>query len=196
MDCLGIYTGDEITQGGYTLMAVPAIAVRVTRSKKRQQLLSRFKDAQQEVKVSLQRFKKPAVDECKKYVTGWSGDPKFVAGVFITPNGDMISLIVEPVGDWAKKWEWTSRGTKPHLITASKAPTLYFRSEYTPKTSPGNPPTYGGSGAVGGGWVRKVQVQHPGTTPRLFEEAIGKTLIKDFRREVENAVRRGLRKAG
>lgn len=177
-------------------MTVPAIAVRVTRSKKRQQLLSRFKDMQDEVKQSLQRFKKPAVAEFEKVTDNWKHKPKFVAGVFITPRGDEISLVVEPVGGNAKYWEWTSRGTKPHLITASKAPTLYFRSEYTPKTKPGNPPTYGGSGTAGGGFVRKIQVQHPGTEPRLFEEAIGKTLIKDFRREVENAVRRGLRKAG
>lgn len=177
-------------------MAVPAVTIRIVRSKKRQQLLSRFRDMQDEVKSSLERFRKPAVAEFEKVTDNWKRKPKFVAGVFITPSGDEISLFVEPAGENAKYWEWTSRGTRPHIITARNAPALYFRRNYTPKTQPGNPPTYGGSGRSSGAFVRTLQVQHPGTTPRLFEEAIGGRIANDFRREVENAIRRGLRKAG
>lgn len=182
-------------------MAVPALTIRITRSKKRQQLLSRFKDMQREVKQSSQSFKRTAVKEFERVVENpggkpWQHKPKFVGGVFITPNGDKISLVVEPIGPDAKYWEWTSRGTKPHIITARNAPTLYFRGSYDAKTKAGNPPTYGGSGKSSGAYVRKLEVQHPGTTPRLFEEAIGKTLQREWKRTVENAIRRGVRKAG
>ena len=180
-------------------MASPAIAIKIIRSPQRQTLLARFRDAYDEVKRSVEGpVKKQSVEIAEDIVSNWENPPKFVASLYI--DEDKISLYVEPTGPNAKKWEWTSRGTPAHLIAAGTRVKggvknkLLFKANYTPKTAPG--PTWGGPGKASGPWVSKRVVKHPGTKPRKFEEYIGKQIKADFKREVENAFRRGVRKAG
>jgi hypothetical protein len=151
------------------------------------------------VRIAIDKqVRKQAVALANEIVDNWENKPKFVASLFV--ERDSIALYVEPIGPNAKLWDWTSRGTKPHIIAAGtrlkggRKSKLLFKRNHTPKTTPG--PTWGGSGKSSGPWVSKRVVKHPGTKPRKFEEWIGKQIKADFRREVENAFRRGMRKAG
>lgn len=175
-------------------MAVPAIVIRVVRSPKRQRMLARMGDAYEEILKTLRNdIGKKAQAIAEDVVSNWKNKPKFVTSPFVEP--DSISIFVEPIGPNAKYWEWTSRGTRPHIIQAKNKPFLIFRKEYEPKTTVGPPPTWGNSGKSSGDYVRKVTVQHPGTEPRHFEEYIGNELKNDFRRKIENAFRRGVRRS-
>jgi hypothetical protein len=109
----------------------------------------------------------------------------------LRPEG--FVLYVYPTGENKKYWIWTSRGTKPHPITPVNAAVLAFSQTYTPKTAPRGP-SYGGSGESSGPMVFAMYVDHPGTAPRHFEEAWARWAKKPFRREMENAMRRGARK--
>lgn len=182
-------------------MASPAIAIRMIRSPMRQHLISRYHDAYEEVRIALdQQVRKRAVALANEVVDNWENKPKFVASLFVEKN--KISLYLEPIGPNAKLWEWTSRGTKAHKIypgklmgTGKKRSRLMFRKNYTPKTT-ATGPTYGGPGTKSGPWVSAKMVKHPGTKARKFEEWIGKQIKSDFKREIEQAFRRGMRKAG
>jgi len=180
-------------------MASPAIAIRMIRSPMRKTLISRYYDAYEEVRIAIDgQVKKRAIELANEIIDNWDNKPKFVASLFVTR--DKISLYVEPTGPNAKSWDWTSRGTKPRLITAGtrlmggRKNKLLFKRNHTPKTTPG--PTWGGSGKSSGPWVSKRTVKHPGTKARKFEEWIGKQIKADFRKEIEGAFRRGMRKAG
>lgn len=143
-------------------------------------------------------IKDRAIGMANEIVDNWDNKPQFVASLYV--DADKISLYIEPTGPNAKLWDWTSRGTKPHLIAAGTRVRggiknrLLFRANYTPKTAPG--PTWGGAGKSTGPLISKRVVHHPGTRPRKFEEYIGRQIKADFRREIENAFRRGMRKAG
>jgi hypothetical protein len=176
---------------------MPAIAIRVTRSPKRQRLVSMHKSAVDEIRSTIdKKVKKRAIEYCEKVVSNWEHKPKFIGSTYI--DSDKISLYVEPVGENAKYWIWTSRGTKPHQISAGtvikkkRSSLLAFRKNYNPKTRPG--PTYGGPGKGSGPIVFARVVNHPGTRPRKFEEWIGKNIKGEFRSDIEAAFRRGSNK--
>ena len=88
-------------------------------------------------------------------------------------------------------------GTKPHKITARRAPTLVFMwggpGSYKPKTKPKG--KIGGPGIVVGGTLhRPVSVNHPGTEARDFESTIADDEKPWFSRTMENAWKRAIRK--
>ena len=138
-----------------------------------------------------QRVKPKLIKDFEKVVANWDNKPQFKAKKSI---GKDIVVYVFPTGPNAKYWIWTSRGTKPHKIKAKPGGVLVFPTGYTPKTSPSGP-SYGGPGKSSGETVFATEVKHPGTEPRKFEEDIGKKANKWFKKEIENAMRRGARKA-
>ena len=128
----------------------------------------------------------------ERVVANWEHKPQFKARKRITRGG--ISVYVYPAGENKKYWIWTSRGTRPHPIEPKKASVLAFPSVYTPKTKPRGP-SYGGPGTSSGPMIYARHVDHPGTKPRHFEEAWARWTKTWFRREMENAIRRGVRRA-
>lgn len=174
-------------------MASPMLAIRINRSPARQRMLARLGAGYREVRDALRTEVAPlAIRIMEEVVENWDNKPQFAGASIVDPNE--IKLFVEPFGPNAKYWEWTSRGTRPHIIRARRVPFLIFRDTYEPKTTPGPPPTWGGPGTSSGDYVRKKEVQHPGTTPRHFEEYVANRVVNDFRRIVENAIKRGIRK--
>lgn len=127
----------------------------------------------------------------ERTVANWKHKPGFAARKYVTRQA--IRVCVYPTGENKKYWIWTSRGTKPHPIEPKKKPILAFPSIYIPKTSIG--PTYGGPGTSKGPTIFAMHVDHPGTWPRHFEEAWAIWARDWFRREMENAMRRGARRA-
>jgi len=128
----------------------------------------------------------------ERIVANWEHKPGFQCRTSLRPEG--FVLYVFPTGPNKKYWIWTSRGTPPHSIDPVNAAVLAFSASYTPKTQ-ARGPSYGGSGKSSGPMVFASHVDHPGTTPRHFEEAWARWAKKPFRREMENAMRRGARKA-
>jgi hypothetical protein len=146
-----------------------------------------------ETERTLDAVAKPRLLEYpKKIVANWEHKPEFRAMKRITRNS--IRVYVYPMGPNKKYWVWTSRGTRPHPIEPKRAPILAFPSIYIPKTQPRGP-SYGGPGTSSGPTVFAMHVDHPGTKPRHFEEAWGRWAKTWFRREMENAMRRGARRA-
>ena len=131
------------------------------------------------------------VKEFAKIVKNWKGKPRFIAKS--NKNRGSFVLSVRVAGKEAQKWRWVSRGTKgPYQIRAKNAPTLAFRTNYVPKTKPGG--FWGGPGKATGNWRTPIEVTHPGIKPRHFEEEISKTFQPEFRRRIENLIRREVRK--
>ena len=146
-----------------------------------------------EVERTLDSVVKPRLMEYpKKIVADWEHKPKFKARKYVTK--DAIRVHVYPAGPNRKIWQWVSRGTRPHEIKPKNAPMLAFPSNYTPRTTPRGP-SYGGPGKSSGSTIFAMHVDHPGTKARKFEEAWGRWAKKWYRREMENAMRRGARKA-
>jgi len=147
-----------------------------------------------EVEATLESEVKPRLLKYpRKVVANWDHKPVFKSRKTVTR--DYVAIDVFPAGPNKKFWVWTSRGTKKHIIRPKKADgVLAFPSAYASKTSPRGP-SYGGSGKSSGPTIFSRGVMHPGTKPRHFEEAWKRYTLKWFRKTVENAMRRGARRA-
>ena len=77
-----------------------------------------------------------------------------------------------------KIYTYVDKGTPAHTIRAKRARYLSFQPGGRPKTKPGIIASY--LGADGKGWVRKEEVQHPGTAPRNFSRIIQARIQKRF----------------
>lgn len=133
----------------------------------------------------------------ERVVENWENKPHFAAELKVTREAATVHI--EPKGPNRELWLWVSRGTKPHKIrpkgkARGGSDVLAFPSLYTPKTSPRGP-SYGGSGKASGDTVFAAAVDHPGTRARHFEEAWARWSRKPVKRILENAMRRGARKA-
>lgn len=141
---------------------------------------------------------KPAlVKEFEEVVSDWDHKPDFAARKYV--NKGAIEVAVYPAGKNKAIWRYVSEGTKPHVIRPKNAKALSFvwggPGSYNPKTTPGPPPTWGGPGTVTGGeTVVRREVHHPGTKARNFEKYIADQYRPKFRKEIENAMKRGARR--
>ena len=150
-----------------------------------------------EVKRTMDARVKPALlREFKKVVTDWDHKPGFAARKYV--NKGAIEVAVYPTGTNKKIWRYVSEGTPPHVIRPKHAKTLRFQwggpGSYKPKTT--TAPSWGGPGTVSGGkTVYRQEVHHPGTEARNFERYIADQYLPKFRKEIENAMRRGARRA-
>ena len=133
----------------------------------------------------------------ERIVNSWDEQPAFRAKKSVTD--DYISIYVFPVGPNKWLWELVSiTGAEPHGIDAKDAPLLAFLwggpGSYKSKTTTSG--GYKGTGEVEGGeLMRKAHVDHPGFPPRNFEKHITRWGKPKASRLVENAFRRGVRKA-
>jgi hypothetical protein len=132
--------------------------------------------------------------EFEKTTRTWKGEkPKFE--VLIGLTGKDATVVVGPSGSDKAilKWIWIEEGTKPHKIPkspktdASAKPFLIFREGFSPKTLPGKLGSFP-SGSFGP-WVRKRQVNHPGTEPRNFSKIVVKRRRKRFANNMIKAAR-------
>lgn len=134
-------------------------------------------------------------------VSGWSGDskPRFVivktqGDKFVTwlieaapGSGRIFSYVDKGTGQWGKnkkKYPIPKEGPRDHP--------LRFRGGYVPRTRPG--PSYGGPGKATGGWFSPYQVMHPGIRPRDFTKKAIENITPAFRRDMNNALRRAMRR--
>jgi hypothetical protein len=124
----------------------------------------------------------------------WEHEVGFQARKRVT--AEFIRLYVYPTGPNKKIWIFVSGGTRgPYPIPKQPRPRGYplrFRTGYKPKTGRGY--RYRGPGKATGPWRSAHQVMHPGIKAREFEKHIIRFYKPKFRRHIENAMRRGMRR--
>ena len=153
-----------------------------------------FKTILAEVGAEMDATVKPVlVEEHQKIVADWAHEVIFKARKILTRA--FIAVDVWAAGDPenVKIWHYVNDGTEPHPIDAKNAPRLKFRLGYVPKTGVGG--GYGGAGFATGEWRSPVHVDHPGTDAREFERHIADKMRTWFRRRIEAAFKRGVRRA-
>jgi hypothetical protein len=166
---------------------------RAIRAKGRRELIRTAWRAEID-KVLDQVVKPQLVRDHLEVVKEWESDVSFAAKKVVKP--DSISVYVFPTGADKLVWIYVDRGTKPHTITARNAPRLAFMAGvYVPKTLPGAVVVGGGGYVKDPTLARPKSVEHPGSEPRGFSQAIAEDNRPFFRREVENAFRRAARRA-
>lgn len=87
---------------------------------------------------------------------------------------------------------YVSGGTRPHTIRAKNAPVLAFQGGYKAKTTPQK--IKSGAGGPFGPTVFAVEVDHPGTEARNFEEVIGNKWDKQWPKQLDRAIAAGMRR--
>lgn len=176
-------------------MHLPKVAYRVTRSRR---MFFQYAPFRREVEQTIDRKTKPElIAEHDKVVADWVTEIEFKARKFVTKKS--ITVNVFPAGENKMIWVYVTQGTRPHRI-APKRPGYPLRfkwggpGSYKPRTTPA--PSYGGPGKVAGGkTVRFAAVNHPGNKPRPFPAKIARDYKKTFSRDMNNAMRRGIRRA-
>lgn len=167
--------------------------VRITRSTVRQALLSR----QTAMRAEAEHELRDIAAELKRWhelvVRDWDHRPRFEIEYDIGQY--RIVFRVKATGRHAAIWQYVNEGTEPHQIYPRlRGGKLTFRTAYTAKTAPVAKVNPGG-GRASGEWRSSEVVNHPGSEARLFTQEFEKRLRPEFRRRMENAIRRGARRS-
>ena len=128
----------------------------------------------------------------RQVTRNWSKRIRFTVRQVVEPG--FIGVEIVPAGRDKRIWRFVDKGTHgPYIIRAKKrGGMLAFRTGYQPKTAPVARVLQGGKAT--GKWVKKVQVIHPGIRPRKFTKTFDRELRPEFRRQVNNAIRRAMRR--
>jgi hypothetical protein len=155
-------------------------------------------EIEKEILKELKKSIRPAlVKRFRAVIADWTPEhrPNFRTVIKVTRQA--IELFIRVVGKNAKIWQFVSRGTSgPYQIpTTPPAKSvdglLHYRVIYDARTQPRGKFSQG-SGKKTGAWVTPAVVMHPGVTAREFEEVIAEQFTPEFRRNLENAMRRGI----
>jgi len=153
-----------------------------------------LKEAEKEIEGPVKEEVKAIFGEI---VSNWKVKPSFAAMKIVQPN--QLGIKVYAKGAGKQRFDWLWMGVKPHRIPVSGETLMTFRhgSGWSPKTRPGNPPTYGHAGSNSGPWVSKhVILKHPGIEARRFDLLVREKYQPKFRNRMHNALRRGIRGVG
>lgn len=141
----------------------------------------------------------------------WKNKPKFTKKLTIrrtllavdvtvdkrTKAGKIFTYVSGGTGKWGKN----ARPYKIRAKTRNGVPgKLKFQTNYIPKTEAVKPNAHIAKANVGPGvaigpWRQADEVEHPGIEPRHFVEVAVNGLQPSFRKRIENAIRRAVRRA-
>lgn len=158
----------------------------------RKAILTQDRRVRQELAVGLENTGIELEYQQNQAVRRWVHKPKFrrvltVARLFMVVR-------VPASGRNAQQWRWVNYGTRgPYPITPRFALFLRFRTGYQPKTAPVAKVNAAG-GQASGPWVTTQFVWHPGVEARKFTQKFAEDIRPIFRTEVEQAIRRALRR--
>ena len=121
---------------------------------------------------------KGALEDFKVTTQTWQHQPDFAID---EPSADR-----RVVGTDDEIYGYVSGGTKPHVIVAHGNALVFPGGGFRPKTRP----RYIGSnkGSKGGAVIFRPKVQHPGTAPREFDEAIAEKWQKELPVTMQRAI--------
>jgi hypothetical protein len=118
----------------------------------------------------------------EKTVATWSNKPQFDV------RRASAAKLEAKVSTTHEIFTYVVRGTKPHTITARRAPALRFQTGFTSKTMPRKITSR--RGGRSGPMVSAKTVYHPGTEARDFDIVIAEKLKPVLVKEVRNAIKR------
>lgn len=170
---------------------MPQILLRAITPKRAKVLDSKIFEEEIEKELKT-RVKDKALRLLNRTVRTWTHKPHFQAAL-IGRGSEAVSLRIWATGPNAQIWNWVNLGTRPHIITIRNARSLRFMSGFRPKTRVRVLSSHRG-GTFGSPVFRK-RVRHPGTQAREFHIAVAFRLRDDFGRDIENAIRRAIRKS-
>jgi len=144
-----------------------------------------------EIETQLQIEGRYIEGEFRKTTATWTNKPAFET-LTDTTGGNLTVL----VGTDNEIYKFVDEGTRPHRIVpkaSNRSGRLFFQSGYVAKTTPG----IIGSRAGGkfGNVVVARAVNHPGTQARGFTKQIEAKTRNRFKRNMQEAMRRGAEKA-
>lgn len=149
----------------------------------------KIKDVRLNILNALRAEGRVVKKELEKTTATWKGaKPTFEIAIGLT--GQDATVLIGPGGSpkGAQKWVWLDEGTRPHIIRAKNVPNLSFQvGKFKPKTKV---KTFSSSpGTIGGTFVSKKQVSHPGTEARQWSDEIVKRRKKKFTGSMIKAAR-------
>jgi hypothetical protein len=147
-----------------------------------------------ELLTGLHEAGRDTIKEYEKTVSTWNNPPKFEALISLMAPG--ATLVVGPVGndEAVQHYEWVDKGTRRHWVEPVKAKALYFQGSYKAKSVPNVIGSFTG-GASGeffyskGHWVSGIE-------PRNFDKVIQEKMTPQFKRRMEEAMRRAAKASG
>ena len=149
------------------------------------------KSVRLEILTELNTMSRQMIADYKRTTQTWETNVTFE--VLKEFNKDRISILV---GTNNLIFQYVDEGTRPYIIRAKTPYGLAFNSMgFRPKTSPNNLNSSGGRRADRG-FVRPMQVNHPGIEARNFSLAISSIYEKQLPSQIQTAINRGLKKDG
>jgi len=138
------------------------------------------------------RLERKMLQATTQHWTGAKPTMEFLIGL----TGNDASLLVGPSGSGkgAQKWVWINDGTPPHIIRPRNASRLRFRPNSTSGSSPNTLSV--GRGGSSGNFVFAKEVHHPGIKARNWNIVVLKERQNPFFRLLNEALARGMQKAG
>lgn len=140
-----------------------------------------------EIEAALEKEGKEVKQRYEKTTATWKHKPKFE--ILTDVSGDEAQVLV---GTDDEIYGYVDQGTRPHVISARRAPTLAFQTGFQPKTKPRQIKSY--RGKKFGPRVFPRQVRHPGTKAREFSDRIAEMRRRPFTRLMIQALQRGSKK--
>lgn len=167
-------------------------ATRVVKSPVRQAIINQWGSMYTELQAEAEAIGLEGVKQFERVVADWDTKVRFTYERKVTAQ--YISVEIKPYGKSALIFTYVDQGTKPHIITPKGDYPLRFQTGYSARTKP--VAQYGvGSGTSSGEWRASYEVHHPGTKARQFTQEYMREIQFTLARRVENALRRGVRRA-
>lgn len=128
-------------------------------------------------------------------VAHWKIEVKFLMTKIINEKG--ITVKAFPSGTGAKYWKWATRGTKGHTIRVKKKHTQKFHKFKRYKPALGIPPKGARMNPAlrAAGIAFRYQLFVPARPGKFYEKQVALEYNLEFRRDMENIVKRGVRAA-
>lgn len=168
---------------------------RVIRSNLRQAIARKDNAFRAEARGVLESTGGALVRRHQEVTREWSNKPRFIPKLIIKANFMSVEVKVDKRRKKeAEIWGYVDRGTEPHIIRPRRrGGKLFFRTGYSARTAP--IAKFGqGDGRSRGSFVSKDEVHHPGNKARLFTKTFSNEAAPKFRRAIENALRRAMRR--
>lgn len=165
---------------------------RQIKSEMQRRLIAQDKALKEELQAVAEQYSIEVRGKHEAVVRDWTHRPPFKSSVYVSKR--QVQAQVWPAGKNAKFYKWVDRGTKEHDILPKKFNYLKFQTGYSTRTATAAKFNVG-NGRKFGAWRSIRVVHHPGTKARRFSEIFREDVLPAFRKDVENAMRRALRKA-
>lgn len=146
-----------------------------------------------ETKKELKDLGKDTEKELAKPTANWNSPPSFKTD--IGGNTNQLVMTVGPVGAQAAKYTRIDFGTPARVIYPRKpGGVLKYQRGYMASTVPGT--LRSRTARRSGKFVYKKYVHYPGIQARYFSKQVYKKMRPEFRRRMENLVKREARRGG